>query len=84
MPQELASALAQSGLVDVRAEAPPTSWRLLTDSRVGVLEVAGCTVRVRPRLAIPRLMFLLSYAADPGRIPFIGPRGVRVVDGLVV
>jgi 5-methylcytosine-specific restriction enzyme subunit McrC len=34
------------------------------DSRVGVLVGDGWEVRIRPRLAIPRLMFLLAYAAD--------------------
>jgi 5-methylcytosine-specific restriction enzyme subunit McrC len=73
LPETVAMAIARSGLVDVRAEAPPHRWRLLTDARVGVLEVAGCTVRVRPRLAIPRLMFLLSYAADPKGWRRVGP-----------
>ena len=65
LPAEVATALTQSGLVDVRIAEPPARWRLITDSRVGVLTVSDCDIRVTPKLAIPRLMFLLSYAADP-------------------
>jgi 5-methylcytosine-specific restriction enzyme subunit McrC len=73
LPEHVAPALVRSGLVDVAADTPPSRWRLITDSRVGVLDMAGCTVRVRPRLAIPRLMFLLSYAVDPKGWRRLGP-----------
>jgi 5-methylcytosine-specific restriction enzyme subunit McrC len=73
LPEHVAPALVRSGLVDVAADLPPSRWRLITDSRVGVLDVAGCTIRVRPRLAVPRLMFLLSYAVDPKGWRRLGP-----------
>lgn len=73
LPAEVATALTQSGLVDVRVAEPPTSWRVVTDSRVGVLSVAGWDVRVKPKLAIPRLMFMLGYAADPRGWRELGP-----------
>jgi hypothetical protein len=52
-------------MVDVRVAEPSAHWRLITDSRVGVLTVAGWDVRIKPKLAIPRVMFLLGFAADP-------------------
>lgn len=42
-------------------------------ARVGVLTVAGWEVRVKPRLKIPRLMFLLGYAAVPRGWRELGP-----------
>lgn len=74
LPASLATALTRSGLLDVRVAEPPSGWRLITDSRVGVVTVDGCDVRVRPRLVIPRLMFLLGYAADPRGWRELGPR----------
>lgn len=63
---EEAEALAATGLVRVLVDAQPGHWRLTTDSRVGVVwREDEWELRVRPRLAIPRLMFLLGYAADP-------------------
>lgn len=63
---EEAEALAATDLVRVLVDAQPGHWRLTTDSRVGVVWREGeWELRVRPRLAIPRLMFLLGYAADP-------------------
>lgn len=73
LPAEVATALTQSGLVDVRIAEPPACWRLITDSRVGVLTTSDCDIRVAPKLAIPRLMFLLSYAADPCGWRELGP-----------
>jgi 5-methylcytosine-specific restriction enzyme subunit McrC len=73
LPAEVATALTRSGMVDVRVAEPPTRWRVVTDSRVGVLTVAGWEVRVKPKLGIPRLMFLLGYAADPRGWRELGP-----------
>src|ERR1700733_4967118 len=70
---EVATALTESGLVDVRIAEPPERWRLITDSRVGVLTRSDCDIRVAPKLAIPRLMFLLGYAADPRGWRELGP-----------
>jgi 5-methylcytosine-specific restriction enzyme subunit McrC len=73
LPADVAAALATSGLVDVRIADPPARWRLVTGSSVGVSTVAGWEVRVKPKLAIPRLMFLLGYAADPRGWRELGP-----------
>lgn len=61
-----AEALASTDLVRVLVDVQPGRWRLVTDSRVGVAWSENeWELRVRPKLAIPRLMFLLGYAADP-------------------
>ncbi|HEY4428983.1 MAG TPA: hypothetical protein VGN08_12330 [Solirubrobacteraceae bacterium] len=73
LPAEVATALTSCGLMDIRIAEPPARWRLLTDSRVGVLTASDCDVRVTPKLAIPRLMFLLGYAADPNGWRELGP-----------
>ena len=73
LPAEVATALAQCDLLDVRIAEPPARWRLVTDSRVGVMNVSDYEVRVAPKLAIPRLMFLLGYAADPFGWRELGP-----------
>jgi 5-methylcytosine-specific restriction enzyme subunit McrC len=70
---EVATALAQTGLVDVRVADRPDHWRLITDARVGVAATAGCDLRVAPKLDIPRLMFLLAYATDPKGWRELGP-----------
>ena len=64
LTQEQASQVAESGLVAVGIDQPPDSWLLTADSRVGVVTGDGWEIRVVPRLAIPKLMFLLAYAAD--------------------
>lgn len=73
LPAEHADAIARSGLVKVLIEAPPDRWRLCSDSQVGVVFGPGWEVRVAPRLAIPKLMFLLAYAADPSGWRDAGP-----------
>jgi 5-methylcytosine-specific restriction enzyme subunit McrC len=40
-------------------------WRVRTESIVGVAVGDGWELRVRPRIAVPQLMFLLGYARDP-------------------
>ena len=61
---EQAKFAAASGLVSVQIAEPPNKWRLTTDSRVGIVVGDGWDIRVAPRLAIPKLMFLLGYAVD--------------------
>lgn len=70
---EQAEAVGRSGLVRVLVDRPPERWRLVADSRVGVVQGAGWEVRVSPRLRIPRLMFLLGYASDPRGWREVGP-----------
>jgi len=62
---EQASEIAAAGLASVELDEPPSSWRLVTDSKIGVLDRGEWGLRVVPRLAVPKLMFLLGYAADP-------------------
>ena len=62
---EQARALAETGLVTVQIHEPPDSWRLRADSRIGIVAGDGWEVRVSPALEVPKLMFLLGYAADP-------------------
>jgi len=73
LPADQADAVARSGLVKVLIEAPPDRWRLVADSRIGVVFGPGWEVRVAPRLAIPKVMFLLAYAADASGWRATGP-----------
>jgi 5-methylcytosine-specific restriction enzyme subunit McrC len=68
-----AAAITETQLARVLFEAPPNRWRLVTDSRVGVIATDEFDLRVEPKLAIPQLMFLLSYATDPHGWREIGP-----------
>lgn len=68
-----AEAASQSGLVQILIDEPPSKWRLVSGSRVGVVHLEGWDLQVVPKLDIPKLMFLLSYAADPSGWRDIGP-----------
>jgi 5-methylcytosine-specific restriction enzyme subunit McrC len=59
-----AAAIEREGLADVLAGPAPGTWRVRTSSTIGVVLGNGWELRVTPKLAIPRLMFLLGYAAD--------------------
>jgi 5-methylcytosine-specific restriction enzyme subunit McrC len=61
---ELAALVATSPLAEVRLAEPPDGWSLVTGSSVGVTVGDGWELRVHPRIAIPRLLFLLAYAHD--------------------
>jgi 5-methylcytosine-specific restriction enzyme subunit McrC len=65
LPEEHAIALARSGVVTVEQADSPDSWWLNTDSKVGVLVGTGWQIGIRPKLAIPRLFFLLAYSLNP-------------------
>jgi 5-methylcytosine-specific restriction enzyme subunit McrC len=60
-----AAEIASTQIVDVRAAPGMAGWVLSADSRVGVAIGDNWDLRVRPRLDVPRLLFLLAYAADP-------------------
>lgn len=62
---EIATAINAAGAVRAMPIDPPYRWRLETDSRVGVLVGEGWTLRIRPRLAIPKLNFMLIYSLRP-------------------
>jgi 5-methylcytosine-specific restriction enzyme subunit McrC len=61
---EHAAALHGTGVVRVSPLGETDLWQLEPDSRVGVLVGNGWEVRIRPRLDIPCLYFLLAYAFD--------------------
>jgi 5-methylcytosine-specific restriction enzyme subunit McrC len=65
IPHATAAAIGASDLVDLAAEPGPDHWKLIADSRVGVAVGDDWEVRVRPRMAVPELLFLLSYVIDP-------------------
>jgi 5-methylcytosine-specific restriction enzyme subunit McrC len=60
-----AAQLARSGLVEVSAEPQSDEWRLRSSSLVGIAVGDGWELRVRPRIDVQKLMFLLGYARDP-------------------
>ena len=62
-----AAALARTGLVEVRPEAPG-QWRLLPSGYVGAVRAGDLQVQVTPKekVGLDRLLFLLGYARDPG------------------
>lgn len=62
---EVASAIAQSGIAAVSQPPGTTEWTIAAGSNVGLVAGDGWALEVAPRLSIPRLMFLLSYALDP-------------------
>jgi 5-methylcytosine-specific restriction enzyme subunit McrC len=62
---EQAQAIAEVGLATVQIDQPPDTWKLDAGSRVGVLDHGDWGLRVVPRLAVPKVMFLLGYATDP-------------------
>jgi 5-methylcytosine-specific restriction enzyme subunit McrC len=65
IPHATAAAIEAAGLVKVAAEPGPDRFRLIADSRVGVAVGEDWEVRVHPRITVPELLFLLSYAIDP-------------------
>lgn len=62
---EHAAAIAETRVVTVEPSDEDGVWWVGTDSRVGVLVGDGWQLGIRPRLAIPRLLFLLAYSLRP-------------------
>lgn len=60
-----ARALATTGAVRIDPGWQPDVWTVTAGPHVGVLFVEGVEVRIRPRMSIARLIFLLGYATDP-------------------
>ncbi len=65
LPADVAAALAATGVAKVVPLDPPARWRIETDSRIGVVVGDGWELRIRPKLAIPKLLFLLAYSLQP-------------------
>ena len=60
-----ARALSSTRAVTVVPGFMPGTWTVSAGPWVGVLRAGDVEVRVRPRITIARLMFLLGYAQDP-------------------
>ena len=60
-----ARALSSTGAVTVVPSFTPGTWTVSAGPWVGVLRAGDVEVRVRPRITIARLMYLLGYAQDP-------------------
>lgn len=58
---EQARALGSAGLVDVVSTGEPGMWWLVPGGRVGAISCGSVRVRVDPKVAIDRIMFMLGY-----------------------
>ena len=65
LSHEQAAQLAALSLVDVFAGPATDTWKLVSNSRIGIASGPGWELRVSPKLAVPKLFFLLAYALDP-------------------
>lgn len=57
--------LSRLGVVRVSPLQAPDLWLLEAGSKVGILVGDGWELRVRPKLAVPKLLFLLAYSRRP-------------------
>ena len=64
---EQAAALTASRVVRVEQGRRAGLWRVSGRRLVGAARIHGVDVRIAPKTPISRLLFLLSYAAAPGR-----------------
>lgn len=62
---EQARALSATRAVTVAPSLGGGTWSVTAGSWVGVLRAADVELRIRPRITIARLMYLLGYAQDP-------------------
>lgn len=60
-----ARALVATGALSVTPAWDAGAWTLTAGPHVGVLYTEGVEVRIRPRMGIARLIFLLGYTQDP-------------------
>jgi 5-methylcytosine-specific restriction enzyme subunit McrC len=66
LDSQQAHALAATGAVAVNPGWAPGTYALSAGPHVGVLCSGGVELRIRPRISVARLIFLLGYAQDPG------------------
>ena len=59
-----AAALESTGVVAVRPTRTSGSWTVTAGAHVGVVTVGELELRIRPRIKVARLIFLLGYATD--------------------
>lgn len=62
---EQARSLSATRAITVVPSISPGRWTVTAGPWVGVLRAADVEVRIRPRITIARLMYLLGYARDP-------------------
>ena len=62
---EQARALSATRAVTVAPSLAGGTWSVTAGPWVGVLRAADVELRIRPRITIARLMYLLGYAQDP-------------------
>ena len=60
-----ARALATTGAVTVTPGWSPDSWTVAAGPFVGVICAEDVELRIRPRITVSRLIFLMGYAQDP-------------------
>jgi 5-methylcytosine-specific restriction enzyme subunit McrC len=63
---EQARALSATRAVTVAPSLAGGTWSIAAGPWVGVLRAAEVELRIRPRITIARLLYLLGYAQDPG------------------
>src|SRR5215469_16793591 len=60
-----ARALSATGAVTVAPGWTSGTYAVTAGPHVGVLHADGVELRIRPRISVARLVFLLGYAQDP-------------------
>ena len=65
LPEEDVRALAATKAVDVAPGWEPGTWTLSASSMVGILRAGSTELRIRPRISIARLIYLLGFAQNP-------------------
>lgn len=78
---EQARALIRSNLVEVRPDGSSGLWQVRSRGYVGVARVGDVEVRIAPKLAVDRLLFLVGYATSgrhwrPEEVPYAPADGL--------
>lgn len=64
LSSEQAQALARCGIVEVRPGGATGVWRVRAGRYVGAARVGDLEVRIAPKVAVDRLLFLVGYATS--------------------
>jgi 5-methylcytosine-specific restriction enzyme subunit McrC len=64
LSSEQAQTLARSGIVEVRPGEATGRWRVRAGRHVGAARVGDLELRITPKVAIDRLLFLVGYATS--------------------
>ena len=65
LDDKIGDALAESEVVSA-VRLSGGYWEVAANNKVGVAQVAGLTLSIRPKVDIDRILFLLGYAKNPG------------------